>query len=388
MSFGAIVATGTGNALLSAGLAECLIEVRVEQTLDEPARFGIRVREDLSAGEPMAARASELRPERMVTVAVPHDGGLVCLVRGPITDTQAQHTLGGPGSWFEVHGTDRRVELSRECFQYAWEGRASDAARQILSSNGFTVDVQDTNRQYAANTQTLNQRGTDLDFLKTIARENGFFLWITYDATRSGLDPSGGSLNVVETAHFSSSPFRGLGPGGVPASIASIQLAPSATPVIRATTADECANNVTRFEVREEVERPNAANVTAVDAGSVREERSSASDPQSPVATGGQVLSDVTGLQRTLCVTAPGNAEEARGRAEAALVEAGWFITARASTTAHMLRGILQPHDIVEVQGVGSRNSTPFRVKKVTHVITASDHYMDLELQSNSHLER
>ena len=71
MSFGAVIATGTGNALLSAPLAECLIEVRIEQTLDEPARFGIRVREDISEGEPMAARSSELRAEQIITIAVP-----------------------------------------------------------------------------------------------------------------------------------------------------------------------------------------------------------------------------------------------------------------------------------------------------------------------------
>jgi phage protein D len=287
-----------------------------------------------------------------------------------------------------VHGADRRTELGRQCFQFAWEGRASDAARQILESYGFTPDVQDTDRKYGRNTETLNQRATDLDFLKTIARENGFFVWLTYEASRSGPDPRGGSLNVVETAHFETSPFRALGPGGVPPSIASIQLAPSGTPAIRAGAGGDCANNVTSFEVREETERPNAASVTGVDAASVRQETTPVQDPQSPIAASGQTLTDVTGLQRTLCVTAPGNAEEARGRAEAALADAGWFVTARASTTAHMLGGVLQPHDIVEVQGIGSRHSTPFRVKSVTHVITPADHYMDLEMQSNAHLEK
>ena len=95
----------------------------------------------------------------------------------------------------------------------------------------------------------------------------------------------------------------------------------------------------------------------------------------------------MTGLKRTLCVTGAGNAEDVRGRAEAALSDTGWFVTATASTTAHMLKGVLQPHDIVEVVGVGPQHSIPFRVKKVTHVITPSDHYMDLEMQSNSRIK-
>jgi hypothetical protein len=387
MGFGAIIAIGTDNSLLSAALAECLIEVRVEQTLDEPARFGIRVREDISDGEPMAARSPELRAQQIVTVAVPWEDQMICLARGPITDTQSQYTLGGPGSWYEAHGSDRRIEMSRQCFQHAWEGRASDAARAIIGANGFDPDIQDTNRTYGQQTETLNQRGTDLDFLKTMARENGLFFWLSYEAQLNALLPGTGKLSVTEIAHFKTSPFRALGPTGVPPSIAGLVLAPSGGPKIRAGAGDECANNVTAFQVQESVERPNAANVTAIDTTSLNSDRTSASDPQSTLAESGQSLSDLTGLQRTLCVTGAGNAEEVRGRAEAALADAGWYQTAKASTTAHMLKGILQPHDIVEVEGIGSRHSIPFRVKKVVHVITPSDHYMDLELQSNANRE-
>jgi hypothetical protein len=381
MGFGAIIASGDGNTVLGEALAECLIEARVEQTLDEPARFGIRVREDFSAGEPMAARAPELQVQRMITIAVQNESAVVGLVRGPITDTQSQYTLGGPGSWYEVHGGDRRVELSRQSFQHVWEGLASDAARRIVESNGFTADVQDTDRRYARNGQTLNQRGTDLDFLKSIARENGYFFWLSLDVRVSG-----NSLQVDETAHFRTSPFRALGPGGIPPSIAGLALVPDGTPTIRAGTADECAHNVSAFEVREDVERPNAANISAVDATSLNSDRTNASDPQTALQTGGATLTDVTGLQRTLSVTSAGNAEDVRGRAAAALADAGWYLNAHASTTAHMLKGVLQPHDIVSVQGIGTRHSASFRVKKVTHVITPADHYMDIELQSNSHL--
>jgi hypothetical protein len=388
MGFGAIIATGTGNTPLGDDLAECLIEVRIEQTLDEPTRFGIRVREDISDGQPMAARAPELQVEQMITIAVQlEDDTMLCLVRGLITDTQAQYTLGGPGSWYEVHGSDRRIEFGRQSFQHAWEGRASDAARTIISGYGFEPDIQDTNRNYSAATETLNQRGTDLDFLKTIARESGFFFWLSYDLAAQGLPSPGGQLSVTENAHFRTSPFRSLGPGGVPPAIAGLQLAPTGALQIRAGADNsDCGNNVTAFSVSEDVERPNAATVTAVDTRSVSSDNTSASNPDSSLAQGSQALTDVTGLQRT-SVTAAGNAEDVRGRAEAALSDSGWFVTATASTTAHMLKGVLQPHDVVEVVGIGPQHSIPFRIKKVTHVITPSDHYMDVELQSNSRIK-
>jgi hypothetical protein len=195
MGFGVIVASGTGNTPLGPDLSECLIEVRVEQSLDEPARFGIRVREDISEGQPMAARAPELKVEQMITVAVQLEDKVVCLARGPITDTQSQYTLGGPGSWYQVHGSDRRIELSRQCFQHSWEGRASDAARTILSGYGFEPDIQDTSKTYSKNTETLNQRATDLDFLKTIAKENGFFFWLSYGVAPQGRRRAGSSAS-------------------------------------------------------------------------------------------------------------------------------------------------------------------------------------------------
>jgi hypothetical protein len=384
MGFGAVIATGDNNSLLSDALTDCLIEVRIEQSLDEPARFGVRIREDFHAGQPMAAGASELARDRLMTIAVKTNSGLVGLVRGPICDSQSQFTLGGPGSWYEVHGTDRRIVLGRECFQHAWEGKASDAAQQIINSKGFKPDVQDTDRSYGRKTQTLNQRGTDLDFLKTIAKENGFFFWITLDVVQQPSPLGGGSLSVTENAHFRTSPQRSAGPGGIPAAISTIKLVPTVAPTIRAGVGDECGNNVTAFQVREDVERPSSANISAIDDKSLKSNSNTASDPNSALSANGKTLTDVTGPKRTLCVTAAGNANDVLTRAQAALSDTGWFITATASTTAHMLGGVLQPHDIVSVEAVGTRYSGPYRVRKVTHVITPSDHYMDLEMQSNS----
>ncbi|MDQ3959151.1 MAG: hypothetical protein M3255_02420 [Pseudomonadota bacterium] len=71
-------------------------------------------------------------------------------------------------------------------------------------------------------------------------------------------------------------------------------------------------------------------------------------------------------------------------KAESALTEAGWFIEATASTTAHMLGGVLLPHDEVEVQGLGSDHSRLYQVEAVTHVINAADHFMDLQLRRNA----
>src|SRR6476646_3133328 len=99
MGFGVIIASGESNKLLSEDLTDCLVEVRVEQSLDQPTQFAIRFEEDIEDGEPRMMQSAELQCEQLITIAVKQDDSLVCLVRGPITERKASMTLGGPGSW-------------------------------------------------------------------------------------------------------------------------------------------------------------------------------------------------------------------------------------------------------------------------------------------------
>ena len=58
MTFGAVLASGEQNDLLSEELMACITEVRVEQFLDRPTEFAVRFEEDLSDGEPRIALAN------------------------------------------------------------------------------------------------------------------------------------------------------------------------------------------------------------------------------------------------------------------------------------------------------------------------------------------
>ena len=69
MGFGAIIASGDNNELLAQDLTDCVTEVRVEQSLDEPTKFAIRFQEDLEDGEPRVMQSPELQCEQIVTHA-------------------------------------------------------------------------------------------------------------------------------------------------------------------------------------------------------------------------------------------------------------------------------------------------------------------------------
>jgi hypothetical protein len=131
------------------------------------------------------------------------------------------------------------------------------------------------------------------------------------------------------------------------------------------------------------VERPNSFAGTAIN-DTDHEDKTSVTDPQPAVQTESTGLVDLTGIERQICITSAGDLQELQPKAEAALTDAGWFVNATASTTAFMLGGVLMPHDVVSVDGLGPQHSGAYQVKAVIHVINAANHFMDLELRRNA----
>lgn len=378
MGFGAIIAGGDNNTLLAEDIMECLTEVRVEQSLDQPTRFAMRFQEDLQDGEPRIAQAPELQTGQMITIAVQVDDGLVCLVRGPITERQSSMTLGGPGSWYEVRGVDRRIEMSRVCKQRPWEGRASDAVAAIFGEYDLEPDIQPTDRVYEESTGTLNQRATDHDFVQSLARQNNLSFWLSCSA-EIGFT---GDLEVEETGHFTSSPPRPE--GGLASALPSLPLVPDTSVVMRVNVAREHCSNVTAFNLTVNSERPTSFSGSAIDDRAVEPRSTTGRDNQPAVVDGGRSLSSVSTAERTVCVVTAGSPEELQTRADAALTEAGWFATATATTTAHMLHGVVQPHQVIQIEGLGTTDSGAYQVTSVTHVINAADHNQEVQLRRNA----
>ena len=390
MGFGAILASGENNTLLRDDLLDCITEVRVEQSLDDPTRFAIRFQEDLSDGEPRIRRAPELQCQQRITVAVQVGDDMKCLVRGPITNIRSSMALGGPGSWYEVRGQDRRIEMDRQFVRRAWSGRASDAAQTLLSSRFDRVDVQQTRIVYGGqqvrgqpSMPTLNQRATDAAFIRQLARQNNLHFWIEYECRMNGLNPGSQSLRVVEQANLKASPPRPQGAAAGPVPVDQIALVPSVAVRLRVNVEKEQCPNVTAFDLTTDTERPNQFAGSAVDDRDLSEPGTSVTDPQPPIRSGGRRFGGCR-EPRDVAITTAGSQDELNARAESALTEAGWFVEATASTTAYMLSGVLLPHDVIEVEGLGPVDSGPYQVQSVTHVINASDHFMDVELRRNA----
>lgn len=381
MGFDLLLAGGTDNRLLSGDLLSCVVEVRVEQTLDQPTRFAVRFQDDIEDGKLVKAGLPELQIGQLVTIAVDRgQDSYQCLCRGPILEHEQVMTRGGPGSSLTVLGPDRRDELSRTVRDQNWSGRASDVARLLLAEVYPQAEIEATEQQYDLNGNSLPQRSNDLEFLTRMAADHGFHFWVAYTGTAEA-PPA--NISVVETANWKSSPplQDGLPLGAPPI----LPLAADALTLRYNVPADQCPN-LTKFELATDGARPSTATTTTRNLTDGGDDPVQVTDQVAPMGGSGETLA-TRAPARAMTTRPQGNAQDARRRNEAALRDAGFFVAADISTTRYMLGGVLEPHQVVAVEGIGGANGkTPFRVASVTHVINGIGHFMDARIETNVQL--
>lgn len=350
-------------------------EIEVQQTIDGPTTFRIRFAVDICGADLSLLDDERLNPgepDTEITVLAVLAGDTYVLSHGIIVERQAKIVEGGPGSYLEIRGQDRRTVMSRKPNYEAHSGTAADIVTPILERHGFRADVADTPIEYEENTNTLNQAESDLAFLDKVAGRSDVRFWIDWTAS-NGLT----GFELEEIAHFKPSPPRpASGPPG-------IQLPPLLAPAVSAElklNAGNGCSNVSSFEVTSNAEAPNQSGPVQ----RVSPESGELDDTEVPEATSAPLGDEPSATQaRCRRIISAGGAQEAQLRALAALNDASFNVKATAETSVQALNSVLSAHQLVSVSGAGSINSGQYFVSSVTHAIDASDHKMRLNLMRN-----
>jgi len=377
MGFGLIITSGDDRVPLPDQIMRWLVEARVELELSKPTRYALRFEDDLCEGKPEFEDKPELAANTRIGVFVPEQGSttaLACLVYGPVTEIKSSTMLGGVGSWVEIHGEDRRAEMARVGVQATYTGRASATAEAILGAYAFTPSTQETLIEYDEQKNQLSQRGTDLAFLEEVARRNNMEFWISYDARRT---PDGNAITLTETANLRTSPPRAQ-PGDVPQLPV---LSPDPRRQLRVNPPLRQCPGVNRFEARIDYEKPIAAKGFALSDAEDKEIVEQIVDKAEPVDPGRPV--PINGVKREAIAPPEVTPEEAFLAKDALVFEQSWFVEVDCSTTLQQADFVVLPHQIVEVSHAGERLSGAYQVVQVTHVVTATDHFMDFKLRAN-----
>jgi phage protein D len=350
VSTGVLVHVGT-SPIPDAELAGAS-SVEVQERAGEPTTYRLRYASDIEGDDFRLVADGRVAPGSTLTVTVADkDGKPVVLVRGPVVGHQARLMHGGAGSYVEVQGSDRCVELDRAVREQAWtQARASDAVTSIFAEAGLVPDVEGTDAAFSEKTHMLAQRDTDLRFVRRLARRYGYLFWIT-------------SAVAGDTAHFRKPKLD-----GAPAATLSLSSLP---PTMRA------------LEVTWDVERPTSTLARGVDLANKATLDGGA--PESPLtALGKKGLAALAPGRREALVVAPADtATDLRARSDAALIEASWFVRGRATVLLTDVGVPLRAHTIVQVDGAGMTHSGRWFVSAVRHIIDATGHVMEVELVRN-----
>lgn len=291
----------------------------------------------------------------VLSVLVPTDTSMVCLVKGPVTQQEASLQHGGAGSTIQVQGEDLGylMDVGHEV-RITSTGTDADIARSIISRQSAMIpDVAPTpDSAHTEENHSHAQTQTDLELIRTLARRNGYHFWITCN-----------ELGVA-TGHFKPRSLDGE---------AEAEL-----------IVNHENNNIDALRIVADSRRPTRTSGNQINPRTL--------EPMAQEATLSETNLGETGLAqaagsnaRTLHLSPTvDDAGAMQRRSESALRDAQWFINATCSTGLHRLCKIVRFHTIVKVTGAGSRHSGKYYVTAVRHNIDAVAYQMDLELSRNA----
>lgn len=335
--------------------------LEVEESLDAPgaAQLTLAVNRTEDGDLTMVADP-RFRPLAPVAVVAGADAGKQCVFDGVVLAHAATLPPGLAGASVRVWAHDATWLMSTEEKVREWAGVTDDAvAAAIFGEYGFApapANAADESPAHPESDHTLMQRGTDAQFLRTLARRTGKVFRVA-----SADKPD------ARTGYFAKPSL-------------------DAPPVVELKPNDPSEPNVGALELKWDVARPTA----------VMARQALFTDPTPDGVAGDAAESGLTPLdERPLAVFAgaPNTAQlaapadtagELLMRAKAVLRDAGWFVRCECEVNAGRVNVILRAGDVVQVNGVGALHSGKYLVWGVRHAIGRDAHTMKLTLVRNA----
>lgn len=289
-----------------------------------------------------------------VTVSVGSDT-TEALIEGYVIGADTQFSNQPGQSVLEVVAMDATVLMNLEQKIRPWIDMSDgDIASTILSEYGLTPQVESTQPARQEVDQTVIQRDTDVEFLRQLARRNGYECYVELDS-RSG-DAVG---------HFHP-PQLDATPQGVLA----VNLGE--------------ATNVNEFRVRFDMMQPVVADMVGLAIGSQDDQTASISSVSQTLLGSESTLGNDQPRHLRLARSGLAETGELQTYAQAAVDQAAWAIVAEGDLNTVAYGGILRAKRPVLVRGAGRQFSGTYYVEKVQHLITAESYTQHFTLRRNA----
>jgi hypothetical protein len=330
--------------------------VQVVEALHQATTYRLHYRLNSVGDDFPLLKDRHLEPEKELAVMVMAGTQPKFLVCGPVVRQDILVVDGGAGSTLEVVGGDLSLAMDREDTGKIWNNVTDSAAvAQVFAKDSYRLvpDIpQQTTTLHSDFTHPLVQRESDLRFVRRLARRNGCWFWITTEAP---------TLNVGH--------FKRLQPGGKPDVDFKLNMD---------------GRNVDRVSISWDTERPVSASLKQL--GLTDKSVIAASVQRSPLSgLASKALGSIVKKPRTAHISVPvDDSGSLTARAEALLIESGWFVAARVVAQLSRLHKVVRAHTVARLSGAGSRHDGNYVVARVVHDIGPKDHVMTVDLIRNA----
>ena len=283
-----------------------------------------------------------------------------CIFDGYILSHKLHLETGNANSTLAVWGQDSSWMMNLTENVKEWvDVTDADVANAIFGNYGITPSSDNTADDSPSHTESghsLMQRGSDIQFLRTLARRNGKFCRVAC-ADQPG----------KRTGYFAKPKLD-----GTPAAVLSLN--------------DLQAWTVSALDLSWDATLPTGVVARQALFTDSDENGVSADTSDSGLAPmGSRGLAALTGKPMTVYVSAPvDSGGELSLRATSLLRESGWFVRCEGEADLARLGVVLRAGTIVSVIGIGTLNSGSYLVWSVRHTITADAHKMKFVLVRNA----
>jgi hypothetical protein len=355
------VQLAVGGSPVPEAFYDAIQQLEVEECSDRPGALLLRLPVNrTSEGDLQFVGDGTFEPYTPITfVVTPAGKAAQCIFDGYILSWQLHLDRSSSTSTIDLWAQDASFLMNVEDTIVEWSGLTDgEVANAIFSAYGFTPAAGNTENDSPAHTpdgHTLFQRGTDLQFLRGLARRGG-------KLCRVACTEAPGE----RTGYF-------------------VQPAVSEQPAATISLVDPDAWTVDSLQFDWDALRP-----TEVFASQVDLDESSAEGKDVTATSSGLSPLDArdyptyVGQSSSLVLSAPADVSELEQRGAAVLAETGFFTRCTGEVDADRLGGILRVGDVVTIEGAGSIHSGNWLVWEVRHRFSLDSFKMAFTLIRNA----
>jgi phage protein D len=286
--------------------------------------------------------------------------GAQCIFDGYILSHKLHLEKGTINSTLAVWGQDASwlMNLTENVKEWV-DVTDGDVANAIFSDYGITPADDNTSDDSPSHTEdghSLMQRGSDIQFLRMLARRNGKICRVACT------DQPGQRIGYFAKAKL------------------------DGDPVLTLTLNDPENWTIEGMDLDWDVTRPTSVVARQALFNDDDEDGVSSDTSDSGLnPLGDRALADFAGQPMTVLLAAPvDDGGELSLRAQSLLREADWFVRCEGQADVARLHAILRAGTVVQIDGIGALHSGKYYVWSVRHTITADSHKMKFVLMRNA----